>query len=114
MSHYVYILSNVSRTLYVGVTNDVKKRISQHRLGLGGDFTKRYHCHMLVWYETFNFANDAIAAEKKIKGWSRAKKLAMVLGRNPGWSDLAPDEGGTLASMSGDGGRGPSSLRSSG
>lgn len=91
MNHYVYILSNVSRTLYVGITNDLPRRLSEHRLGLGGEFTKTYHCHMLVWYERLSFAGDAIAAEKKIKGWSRAKKLALILEKNPGWRDLSPD-----------------------
>jgi putative endonuclease len=111
--HYVYILSNVSSTLYVGVTDDLPRRISQHRLDLGGDFTRRYHCHMLVSCERFNFANNAIAAEKKIKGWSRAK-LAMALEVNPGRRDLAEEATKSEQPTAAIGVRGPSSLRASG
>ena len=53
MNFYVYMMSNVSRTLYIGVTDDLARRVSQHRLGLGGEFTRKYHCHKLVWYAHF-------------------------------------------------------------
>jgi putative endonuclease len=92
MNFYVYILSNSSRTLYIGVTNDLERRVSEHRAGLGGDFTRRYHCHKLVWYERFGQINDAIACEKKLKGWSRAKKIALIDTANATWDDLLRDD----------------------
>ncbi len=87
--YHVYILSNTSRTLYIGVTNDLRRRVEEHRAGIGGDFTRQYHCHTLVWCERFRNIRDAIAAEKKLKGLSRAKKVALVDAMNPKWLDLS-------------------------
>jgi predicted GIY-YIG superfamily endonuclease len=89
-TYYVYILTNVPRTvMYVGVTNDIERRLSEHRSGLGGVFTKRYRVHTLVYLEEFQRVEDAIATEKRIKGWSRAKKNALIEQSNPSWRDLA-------------------------
>jgi putative endonuclease len=88
VSYYVYILSNKSRTLYVGVTNELERRLEEHRAGLSA-FTAKYHIHTLVYYESFNDVTDAIAWEKKIKGWLRAKKVALIEQRNPAWADLS-------------------------
>jgi predicted GIY-YIG superfamily endonuclease len=89
-AYYVYILANVPRVvMYVGVTNDLERRIDEHRSGLGSAFTRRYRAHTLVYFEEFQQIDDAIACEKRIKGWSRAKKNALVERFNPSWSDLA-------------------------
>ena len=88
---YVYILANRSRTLYVGVTGDITARMLQHKTGLGSRFTQRYALTRLVHIEVSNTARDAIAREKGIKGWSRAKKVALIESANPTWTDLADD-----------------------
>jgi predicted GIY-YIG superfamily endonuclease len=75
--------------MYVGVTNDLERRLSEHRAGIGGAFTERYRTHTLVYFEEFQRIEDAIAHEKRIKGWSRAKKNALVEQSNPTWADLA-------------------------
>jgi len=90
--YFVYILTDKSRsTLYIGVTNDLKSRIWQHRNPERASFTERYHCIILVFYEHFRDVNAAIAREKQLKGWRRAKKVAMIEGQNLGWEDLAAD-----------------------
>jgi putative endonuclease len=87
--YYVYILaSRRNGTLYVGVTNDLSRRVWQHREGTGSRFTKKYGVTMLVWYEHFYRIDDAIACEKKLKRWRRAWKLAKIEAFNPGWRDL--------------------------
>ena len=76
---YVYILSNLSsKVLYTGVTNDLKRRVYEHRLGLIEGFTKKYHVHKLVYYEVFEDIESAIKREKQIKAGSRNKKLIIV------------------------------------
>jgi putative endonuclease len=90
-SFYVYILANRSRTLYVGVTHDLEHRVRQHKAGVGSTFTTRYHITRLVYYESFTDVRQAIEWEKRIKGWDRAKKVALILERNPQWLDLAAD-----------------------
>jgi putative endonuclease len=85
---YAYILTNARRTvLYVGVTNDLVRRVWQHRQELHG-FTARYHVTRLVWYEIYADPVRAITREKQLKAGSRAKKIALVQGMNPGWRDL--------------------------
>jgi putative endonuclease len=92
-SYYVYILSNASRTLYVGVTNDLVRRVWEHKQGSVPGFTSKYHVTQLVWFEeTINIAG-AIAREKQLKGWVRKKKVALVSETNPEWRDLAAEEG---------------------
>jgi putative endonuclease len=91
-NYYVYILTNRFHTvLYTGVTNDLIKRIQEHKLGALGGFTKKYNLHKLVYYEHFEDINFAIEREKQLKGGSRAKKLKLILSTNPGWSDLVLD-----------------------
>jgi putative endonuclease len=87
--YYVYIMSSRSLTLYVGVTNSVYRRALQHKSGEVEGFTKRYRINRLVYYETFKYIGNAIAREKEIKGWSRAKKLALIKSMNPTWQDLS-------------------------
>ena len=89
--YYVYILSNRWRTLYVGVTNDIARRVHEHRTGSSVGFTQRYMVDRVVHVETCARPGDAIAREKQIKGWSRHKKTALIESSNPGWADLAAD-----------------------
>ncbi len=86
---YVYIMTNqADRVLYTGVTNDLKKRVWQHRNGIGSEFTKRYNLHKLVYYEIAEEPYAAISREKQIKAGSRQKKLNMINSFNPEWCDL--------------------------
>lgn len=88
-TYYVYILTNVKRNvMYIGVTNDLERRVSEHRNGEGGAFTRRYRVSTLVYVEEFQFVDEAIAREKQIKGWRRSKKDALVETANPSWADL--------------------------
>ena len=87
-TYYVYMLSSRSRNLYVGVTNDLAARLWQH--GNGEDeFTSRYRIDRLVYYESTSDVMAAIAREKQIKSYRRAKKIALIAASNPAWNDLA-------------------------
>ena len=87
--YYVYILTNSRNTvLYTGVTNDLLKRICQHRTGQGGRFTAKYGCTKLVLYEILRDSYSAIAREKQIKAGSRRRKIELIERMNPGWLDL--------------------------
>jgi putative endonuclease len=88
-NYFVYILANRSRTLYVGVTNDLTRRLYQHRFGGRSGFASRYAVHKLVHVEHASNPRDAIAREKQIKRWSRRKKVALIEATNPEWADLA-------------------------
>ncbi|HUI95042.1 MAG TPA: GIY-YIG nuclease family protein [Xanthobacteraceae bacterium] len=86
---FIYILTNQRHTvLYVGVTNDLAKRVYQHRNKLVGGFTSRYNVDKLVYYEVFEDAYSAISREKQIKGGSRQKKIDLINSMNPQWRDL--------------------------
>jgi putative endonuclease len=87
-SSFVYIVSSRSRNLYTGVTNNLERRILEHREGLVPGFAKRYRIHRLVYYESFGHIRAAIAREKQIKAWSRKKKIALIPAKNPTWVDL--------------------------
>ncbi|MBI4282398.1 MAG: GIY-YIG nuclease family protein [Chloroflexi bacterium] len=87
--YYVYILSSYRGTLYVGMTSNLVRRLEEHRHGVGGDFTKRYTISRLVYYETTEDVLSAITREKQLKGWTRAKKAALIEASNPYWVDLA-------------------------
>lgn len=90
-TYYVYILSNRSQALYVGVTNDLVRRVFEHRNPTHPGFTSRYHVTRLVYFEPFRDVRLAIEREKRIKGWTRAKKMALVAASNPTWVDLAEE-----------------------
>jgi putative endonuclease len=91
-SYFVYIQTNANHTaLYTGVTNNLSRRVYEHREGQGSAFTKRYQVHKLVFCEQFDQPSDAIAAEKRIKAGTRQKKLALIEAQNPFWRDLAED-----------------------
>ncbi|MDD2325859.1 MAG: GIY-YIG nuclease family protein [Alphaproteobacteria bacterium] len=86
---YVYILaSQTAGTLYVGVTSDLRKRISEHKIDLREGFTKEYGVHRLVYFEVFGDILEAIAREKALKKWRRAWKIALIEKENQNWDDL--------------------------
>jgi len=87
--YYVYIMPSRSLTLYTGVTGDIYHRTLQHKAGEVEGFTKKYHIDRLVYYETFKYVNNALAREKQIKAWTRAKRLALIQTTNPAWQDMA-------------------------
>ena len=87
--YYVYFLTNWdNKVLYVGVTNDLKRRVYEHKNGLTEGFTRKYHVHKLVYYEVAEEIESAILREKQIKGGSRQKKNELVEKFNPKWEDL--------------------------
>jgi len=87
-TYFVYILANRSRTLYVGVTNDLAKRLAEHREGRPNSFTSRYAVYSLVHVDQASSPRSAIEREKQIKRWSRWKKVALIEATNPEWRDL--------------------------
>jgi putative endonuclease len=90
-SYCVYILTNKSGTLYIGVTGNLTQRLLQHRNGVPGSFTARYKINRLVYVEESRYVWDALEREKELKGWTRAKKLALIREANPKWRDLSVD-----------------------
>jgi putative endonuclease len=89
--YHVYILASLRRTLYVGVTGELRLRLAEHRSGTANAFTHRYRVTMLVYSEEYRYVVDAIRREKQIKGWLREKKIALVTAANPDWRDLSAD-----------------------
>ena len=88
-TYFTYILANKHKTvLYTGVTNDLKRRLEEHIQGINKSFTHRYNVHFLVWYQEFNWIQDAIEREKEIKGWRREKKDKLIISFNPEWKYL--------------------------
>lgn len=88
-TYFVYILASRSRNLYTGVTNNLQRRISEHREGLIPGFTSKYNIFRLVHFEMFADIRYAIAREKEIKAWRREKKIWLIERHNPTWEDLA-------------------------
>lgn len=89
MSYYIYILTNKSNTLYIGVTNDLERRVNEHSFKIISSFTSKYNLNKLVYYQEFSDINDAIEAEKKVKGWTRKKKIGLIKTINPEFKDLS-------------------------
>jgi putative endonuclease len=87
--YYVYIMTNKSRTLYTGVTSNLMRRVQEHKEKLIEGFTSKYNIHILVYYESTSSVYAALAREKQIKGWLRAKKIALIESENPEWKDLS-------------------------
>jgi putative endonuclease len=87
-TYYVYILTNDSGILYVGVTNDLERRLREHELGVSDGFTRKYRINTLIYFEDTNDIGAAIEREKQIKRWRREKKIALVRTVNPEWRDL--------------------------
>ena len=90
-TYFVYIMSNESKMIYVGVTSTLKHRVAQHKKKLVVGFTQRYNLYKLVYYEMSSDVHKAIAREKQLKGWLRPKKVALIVFENPQWNDLAAD-----------------------
>lgn len=89
--YFVYIMTNRSGTLYIGVTNDLKRRVYEHKHTLSAGFTSKYRMNRLVYFETTSDISQAISREKELKGWSRQKKLDLINRTNPAMGDLSRD-----------------------
>jgi putative endonuclease len=89
--YYVYIMTNRSRTLYTGVTNDLMRRVYEHKHKLVPGFTSKYNIQYLVYYESTSSIHTALEREKQIKGWLRARKIALINSMNPAWKDLSEE-----------------------
>ena len=90
-SYFTYIMASRSHTLYIGVTSDLHKRVFQHKWKEHDGFTAKYNCDRLVWFEGHQEIARAITREKVLKGWRRAKKIALIEATNPVWADLSRD-----------------------
>jgi putative endonuclease len=86
---YVYILANRNRRLYIGITNNLIRRLFEHRAGIKTGFAHRYNIHRLVYWESTGDPRTAIAREKQLKGWRREKKVCLIETLNPDWEDLS-------------------------
>jgi|SRR5712671_585914 len=89
LNYWTYIMASVSRVIYVGVTNNLERRVWEHKSKAVEGFTTKYNCTKLVWFEVFREIRDAIACEKRIKGLLRAKKMALIEEKNQCWRDLS-------------------------
>jgi len=89
--YYVYIMASRSRNLYSGVTNNLERRVFEHKEGLVPGFTRKYRIHRLVYFEVFEDIRHAIEREKRVKSWRREKRTALISRNNPAWDDLAAD-----------------------
>ena len=87
--YYVYIMGSMSGTLYIGVTNNLERRVLEHKSKLNDGFTKKYRCTRLLYFEHFDFIDEAIKREKQLKKWGREKKEWLIRGANPEWIDLS-------------------------
>jgi len=90
-TYFVYIMTNRSKTLYVGITNSLIRRVREHKLGIGSGFTAKYRLDRLVYFERFEDVHRAIGREKTIKGWLRIRKIALIVSVNPAWRDLSAE-----------------------
>ncbi len=100
-SYYVNIMASRSGVLYTGVTNDLMRRVWEHRTGRGSEFVAQYHVHKLVYFEECRDVRQAIDREKQVKAWRRSKRAALIATMNPGWEDLAREGGEERAGMAG-------------
>ena len=101
-TYYVYIITNRSKTLYTGVTNNLERRMWEHKHGTGSTFASRYKIDRLVYYESFDDIRNAIDREKQIKGLLRIKKISLIVSRNPAWRDLSEEWYRPLVSQHGE------------
>ena len=89
-TYYTYIMSSNNNTaIYIGITNNLERRVSEHKSGIIPGFTQKYNCKKLVYYESFSDIEQAVAREKQLKGWVRRKKDALIDSVNPGREDLS-------------------------
>ena len=92
MSYFIYIITNkINTVLYTGVTNNLQRRIFEHKNKLIPGFSEKYNLTKLIFFQEFRDVKDAIASEKKIKGWTRAKKIVLIKSANKEWQDLATE-----------------------
>ena len=89
--YYIYIMSNNSKTIYIGMTNNLERRVYEHKHHVNQGFTSRYKIHKLVYFETTNDVNSAIRREKQLKNWHRQWKIDLIETINPEWKDLFLD-----------------------
>lgn len=90
--YYTYILTTKNNSvLYVGMTNDLQRRINEHKSGTIEGFTKKYNVHKLVYFEETEDVNNAISREKQLKGWTRKKKIDLIESKNKEWRDLSEE-----------------------
>jgi len=87
--YFTYIVASRSLTLYIGMSGDLRKRVFEHKRKLRDGFTSTYNCNRLVWFEPSVDPSNAISREKQLKGWTRAKKIALITKTNPTWIDLS-------------------------
>src|ERR687887_584829 len=95
--YWVYIVSSRSGTLYIGMSNNLERRMREHKSGEFEGFAREYHCNRLVYWEGFDDVLKAISREKQLKGWRRSKKIALIESVNPRWQDLAEKWGAEMA-----------------
>ncbi len=88
---YVYIMASKSRVLYIGITNNLRRRVWEHKNDLCSGFTRDYKIHRLVYFERFQYVRNAIHREKQLKGWLRKRKVGLIETINPTWEDLAAE-----------------------
>ncbi len=86
---YVYIMASISGVLYIGITNNLERRVYEHKKEIFSGFSEKYKCKKLVYCEDFKYINDAISREKQLKGWRRSKKDDLIKSVNPEWNDLS-------------------------
>ena len=96
---WVYIVASKSRRIYTGVTNDIGRRVREHKAGLIEGFTQRYRINRLVYHEGFRYIDNAIEREKQIKSMDRAKRVALIESKNPTWVDLSEEWGKPIARL---------------
>jgi len=90
-TYFIYIMTNRSKTLYTGVTNNLVRRVREHKIGTGSCFASKYKLDRLAYFERFEDIHNAIEREKQIKGWLRIKKIALIVSVNPAWRDLSQE-----------------------
>jgi putative endonuclease len=95
--YWTYIVASLTATLYIGMTNNIERRIFEHKSGEFEGFASKYHCDRLVYLEGFDDVRKAIDREKQLKGWRRSKKIALIQSRNPRWEDLSEKWGWKMA-----------------
>jgi putative endonuclease len=88
-NYFTYIVASRSRTLYIGITGNLRTRVFQHKYMIHEGFSATYKCNRLVWFERFTDPSSAIKREKQLKNWTRAKKIALIEAANPIWDDLS-------------------------
>ena len=93
---WVYIVASRSGTLYIGTTNNIERRMREHKSGEFEGFASKYGCNRLVYYESVDEVQKAINREKQLKGWTRAKKIVLIESLNPRWADLAEKWGAEM------------------